>query len=64
VGIYVENVIRMRKMRNAYKILVGNAERQDFMEGLGFYERTTLKCVLKKWGVLRWHKTESSDEGF
>jgi hypothetical protein len=54
----------MRKMRNTYNILVGNAEGQDFMEGLGFYERTTLKCVLKKWGVLRWLNTESSDERF
>jgi hypothetical protein len=41
-------LIRMREVRNAYKILVQRPEGRDHVRELGMDGRTILKCILQK----------------
>jgi hypothetical protein len=41
-------VVRMRKMRNTYSILVGKPERKNHSEDLGIDGKTILECILGK----------------
>jgi hypothetical protein len=50
----LEYIVGIRKMRNAYKIVVGKPDRKRHLGDLGADEKITLRWILKKYGMKVW----------